>query len=70
MSGIASIYFLDKKAKPIIFRNYRGEVNQDISANMQRKVLELEESNLNPIFTIDNVHYTWIKHKNIGWKSC
>ena len=65
MSGIASIYFLDKKAKPIIFRNYRGEVNQDISANMQRKVLELEESNLNPIFTIDNVHYTWIKHKNI-----
>ena len=65
MSGIASIYFLDKKARPIIFRNYRGEVDQDIGANMQRKVLELEESNLNPIFTVNNVHYAWIKHKNI-----
>ena len=65
MSGIASIYFLDKKGKPIIFRNYRGEVGQDISANMQRKVLELEETNMKPVFTVNNVHYTWIKHTNI-----
>ena len=65
MSGISSIYFLDKKAKPIIFRNYRGDVGQDISANIQRKVLELEESNMKPVFTVNNVHYTWIKHRNI-----
>ena len=65
MSGIASIYFLDKKAKPIIFRNYRGEVEQDISSNMQRKVLELEESNMKPVFTVNSVHYAWIKHRNI-----
>ena len=65
MSGISAIYFLDKKAKPIIFRNYRGEVTQDISGNMQRKVLELEESNMKPIFTVNNVHYAWIKHRNI-----
>jgi AP-1 complex subunit mu len=31
----------------------------------QKKVLELEESNLKPVFTIDNVHYCWIKHRNI-----
>ena len=65
MSGISSIYFLDKKAKPIIFRNYRGDVGQDISANIQRKVLELEESNMKPVFSVNNVHYTWIKHRNI-----
>ena len=65
MSGISSLYFLDKKAKPIIFRNYRGDVGQDISANIQRKVLELEESNMKPVFTVNNVHYTWIKHRNI-----
>ena len=28
MSGISAIYFLDKKGKPSIFRNYRGEVQQ------------------------------------------
>ena len=65
MSGISSLYFLDKKAKPIIFRNYRGDVGQDISANIQRKVLELEETNMKPVFTVNNVHYTWIKHRNI-----
>ena len=65
MSGISSIYFLDKKAKPIIFRNYRGEISQDVSANVQRKVLELEETNMKPVFTVNNVHYTWIKHRNI-----
>ncbi len=31
MSGISAIFFLDKKGKPIIFRNYRGEVNQNVS---------------------------------------
>ena len=65
MSGISAIYFLDKKGKPIIFRNYRGEVTQSISENFQRKVLELEETNMKPIFNIGNVHYTWIKHRNI-----
>lgn len=65
MSGISAVYFLDQKGKPIIFRNYRGEVNQNISDNFQRKVLELEEVNMKPVFTVNNVHYTWIKHRNI-----
>ena len=65
MSGISAIYFLDQKGKPIIFRNYRGEVNQNISENFQRKVLELEELNMKPVFSVSNVHYAWIKHRNI-----
>lgn len=65
MSGVSAIYFLDQKGKPIIFRNYRGEVNQNISENFQRKVLELEEVNMKPIFSVSNVHYAWIKHRNI-----
>ena len=65
MSGISAIYFLDKKGRPIIFRNYRGEVTQDISSNFQKKVLELEENNMKPLFTINDVHYCWIRYKNI-----
>jgi len=65
MSGISAIYFLDRKGKPIIFRNYRGEVVQDISEVFQRQVLELEESNMKPTFSIENVHYCWMKHQNI-----
>ena len=65
MSGISAIYFLDKKGRPIIFRNYGGEVSQDISSNFQKKVLELEESNMKPLFSINDVHYCWIRYKNI-----
>ena len=63
MSGISAIYFLDRKGRVIIFRNYRGEVNQDISEGFTDQVLELDESNMKPAFTIDNVHYIWIKHQ-------
>ena len=65
MSAISAIYFLDRKGRVIIFRNYRGEVDQDISEGFCDKVLELDESNMKPAFTIDNVHYIWIKHQNI-----
>lgn len=65
MSGISAVYFLDKKGKPIIFRNYRGEVTQNISESFQRKVLELEEINMKPAFSISRIHYAWIKHRNI-----
>ena len=65
MSGISAIYFLDRKGRIIIFRNYRGEVDQDISEGFIDEVLELDEANMKPAFTIDNVHYIWIKHQNI-----
>ena len=65
MSSISAIYFLDRKGRIIIFRNYRGEVDQDISEGFIDEVLELDEANMKPAFTIDNVHYIWIRHQNI-----
>ena len=65
MSGISGIYFLDRKGRIIIFRNYRGEVDQDISEGFINEVLELDEANMKPAFTIDDVHYIWIRHQNI-----
>ena len=65
MSAISSIYFLDRKGRIIIFRNYRGEVDQDISEGFINEVLELDEANMKPTFTIDDVHYIWIRHQNI-----
>ena len=65
MSAISAIYFLDRKGRIIIFRNYRGEVDQDISEGFINEVLELDEANMKPAFTIDDVHYIWIRHQNI-----
>ena len=65
MSAISAIYFLDRKGRIIIFRNYRGEVDQDISEGFINEVLELDEANMKPAFTVDDVHYIWIRHQNI-----
>ena len=65
MSAISAIYFLDRKGRIIIFRNYRGEVDQDISECFINEVLELDEANMKPAFTVDDVHYIWIRHQNI-----
>ena len=65
MSAISAIYFLDRKGRIIIFRNYRGEVDQDISEAFINEVLELDEANMKPAFTVDDVHYIWIRHQNI-----
>ena len=65
MSAISAIYFLDRKGRIIIFRNYRGEIDQDISEGFINEVLELDEANMKPAFTIEDVHYIWIRHQNI-----
>ena len=65
MSAISAIYFLDRNGRIIIFRNYRGEVDQDISECFINEVLELDEANMKPAFTVDDVHYIWIRHQNI-----
>ncbi len=65
MSAISALYFLDLKGKPIIFRNYRGEVDKDIGEIFQQEIFEKEETNMKPIFTVDNTHYCWIRHSNL-----
>lgn len=65
MSAISGLYLLDLKGKPIIFRNYRGEVEQDVGEIFQKEIFEKEESNMKPIFTVENTHYCWIRYSNV-----
>lgn len=65
MSGISALYILDLKGKPIIFRNYRGEIEQDVGEVFQKEIFEKEECNMKPIFTVDNTHYCWVRHSNV-----
>ncbi len=64
-SGISAIYFLDQKGKIIISRDYRGECNASITDKFQRKVLELDERMIKPVFTEKDITYIWIKVNNI-----
>lgn len=64
-SGISAIYFLDQKGKIIISRDYRGECTSSITDKFQRKVLELDERLIKPIFTEKDITYIWIRVNNI-----
>ena len=63
--GCSAIYFLDQKGKIIISRDYRGDVNSSITERFQRKVLELDERTLKPVFTERDTTFIWIRVNNI-----
>lgn len=63
--GCSAIYFLDQKGKIIISRDYRGEVGSNITEKFQRKVLELDDRLVKPVFTEKDITYMWIRVNNI-----
>jgi len=63
--GCSAIYFLDQKGKIIISRDYRGDVGQNITERFQRKVLEMDERTLKPVFTEKDTTFIWIRVNNI-----
>ena len=64
-TGASAIIFLDHKGKIIIKRDYRGDVPANISERFQKKVLDVEEQFLTPVFTDMGLTYVWVKHNNI-----
>jgi len=64
-SGISAIYFLDQKGKIIISRDYRGETSSSITDKFQRKVLEMDERTIKPVFTEKDMTFIWIRVNNI-----
>lgn len=64
-SGCSAIYFLDQKGKIIISRDYRGDCGSSITDKFQRKVLEVDERLIKPVFTEKDITYIWIRVNNI-----
>ena len=56
---------MDQKGKIIISRDYRWECGANITDKFQRKVLELDERLIKPVFTEKDITYIWIKVNNI-----
>ncbi|XP_063787468.1 AP-1 complex subunit mu-2 [Pseudophryne corroboree] len=62
----SAVFFLDLKGKPLISRNYKGDLNMmEIDHFMPLLVQREEEGNLTPLLTHGKVHFLWIKHSNL-----
>ncbi|KAM9101242.1 AP-1 complex subunit mu-2 isoform X1 [Sarcophilus harrisii] len=62
----SAIFILDMKGKPLISRNYKGDVNMaEIDHFMPLLMQKEEEGALTPLLTHGKVHFLWIKHSNL-----
>ncbi|XP_051834524.1 AP-1 complex subunit mu-2-like [Antechinus flavipes] len=62
----SAVFILDMKGKPLIARNYKGDVNMaEIDHFMPLLMQKEEEGALTPLLTHGRVHFLWIKHSNL-----
>ncbi|XP_075433571.1 AP-1 complex subunit mu-2 isoform X1 [Ascaphus truei] len=62
----SAVFILDLKGKPLICRNYKGDINMaEIDHFMPLLIQREEEGNLSPLLTHGKVHFLWIKHSNL-----
>ncbi|KAI1229654.1 hypothetical protein IHE44_0010986 [Lamprotornis superbus] len=62
----SALFILDLKGKPLISRNYKGDVGLGEIENFMGVLLQREEEGtLTPVLTYGHVHFLWIKHANL-----
>ncbi|XP_054529555.1 AP-1 complex subunit mu-2 isoform X5 [Pan troglodytes] len=62
----SAVFILDVKGKPLISRNYKGDVAMSkIEHFMPLLVQREEEGALAPLLSHGQVHFLWIKHSNL-----
>ncbi|XP_065715266.2 AP-1 complex subunit mu-2 [Patagioenas fasciata] len=62
----SALFILDLKGKPLISRNYKGDVGLgDIEQFLGLLVRREEEGALAPLLPLGPVHFLWIKHANL-----
>ncbi|KAM3845302.1 AP-1 complex subunit mu-2 isoform 1-T1 [Vipera latastei] len=62
----SAIFILDLKGKPLISRNYKGDVSMsEIDYFMPLFIQKEEDCDLTPVLSRGKVHFLWIKHSNL-----
>ncbi|NXT24413.1 AP1M2 protein, partial [Syrrhaptes paradoxus] len=62
----SALFILDLKGKPLISRNYKGDVGLGEIEHFMGLLLQREEEGaLAPLLTHGKVHFLWIKHANL-----
>ncbi|EDL78305.1 rCG31866, isoform CRA_b [Rattus norvegicus] len=62
----SAVFILDVKGKPLISRNYKGDVPMtEIDHFMPLLMQREEEGMLAPLLSHGRVHFLWIKHSNL-----
>jgi AP-1 complex subunit mu len=64
--AISALLFLDSKGKPVLCRDYRGDVPLKVSDQFITKLNELEDANrASPVVLDDNISFIYIQYSNL-----
>jgi AP-1 complex subunit mu len=63
---ISALFILDQKGKPVLIRDFRGDIPlAGIPHQFVQYVIEGEENSIKPIFVVDNINYIFMKHSDV-----
>ncbi|GMM53018.1 Apm1 protein [Starmerella bacillaris] len=64
---MSAVFFLDKKGKPLLSRNYRGDVPMSAVETFPVLLMEAEDetSVVPPCFTKDGINYIYLSHNDL-----
>lgn len=64
--SVSALFLLDVKGRPLIYRDYRGDVSTKHAEKFIQKINELEDAGkLSPIIHDDGVTYIYLLHVNV-----
>eukprot|EP00483_Globobulimina_turgida_P010434 UN10455 len=61
----SAVFITDLKGKPLIHRNYRGNIPLSITDEFQRILVENDESELRPILVDKGVTFCFVEHNDL-----
>ena len=61
----SAVFITDLRGKPLIHRNYRGNIPLSITDEFQRILVEQEEAELNPIIIDKGVTFAFVQHNDL-----
>ncbi|CAN0120882.1 unnamed protein product [Ascophyllum nodosum] len=61
----SAVFIMDLKGKIIISRNFRGDVPMTVSETFSNHIMEREEMEQKPVFTIEGVTYVYVQYNNL-----
>lgn len=65
-SAISALLFLDTKGKPVLFRDYRGDIPLKAADRFMSKLNELDETGkASPIIQDEHTSYIYVQHSNL-----
>eukprot|EP00668_Euglena_longa_P016642 GGOE01020930.1.p1 GENE.GGOE01020930.1~~GGOE01020930.1.p1 ORF type:complete len:442 (+),score=156.00 GGOE01020930.1:76-1401(+) len=61
----SALFIVDMKGKPLIQRNYRGDMPSTVIEYFTQRVIDEDEGNIKPVFEHNGVTFAYVRHNNV-----